>query len=78
MQDQKYYKVGTAHKSSCVHTLVANYSPLIYHVSIIQSNKPGKISKNHVTVTRKLYLKISCSTTQHTKYCTTYKAGISY
>ena len=48
---QKILQSEHGHKSSCVHTSFANYSPFSNHVSMIQSNKPGKIEKNHVTLT---------------------------
>ena len=48
---QKILQSEHGHKSSCVHTSFANYSPFSNHVSMIQSNKPGKIAKNHVALT---------------------------
>ena len=61
---QKILQSEHGHKSSCVHTSVAKYSPFSNHVSMIQSNKPGKIAKNHAALTSTAF----CTPLQQTSY----------
>lgn len=61
MQDRKYYKVSTATNPLVFTLQLPSTHPL---VTMIQSNKPGKIAKHHAALTSTAF----CTPLQQTSY----------